>query len=115
MGAVDEYEQILEAEDEFNKRITDLVISMSDIVVYVVDVEQFATIAQLIKVIKEVNVLIGRAIDFFKKHKERGILGEYSPIDLVHSFTYIKTQISEGALCVFGRGAGRARRPPDRL
>ena len=77
MGAVDEYEQILEAEDEFNKRITNLVISMSDIVVYVVDVEQFATIAQLIKVIKEVNVLIGRAIDFFNKHKERGIFGEY--------------------------------------
>ena len=102
-------------EDEFNQKIGDLVISMSDIVVYVVDVKQFATIAQLKAVIEEANVLIGRAVDFFNKHKERGIFGEYSPIDLVRWFTYLKIQISEGALCVFGRDAGRARRPPDRL
>ena len=102
-------------EDEFNQKIGDLVISMSDIVVYVVDVKQFATIAQLKAVIEEANVLIGRAVDFFNKHKERGIFGEYSPIDLVRWFTYLKTQNSEGALCIFGRDAGRARRPPDRL
>ena len=64
-------------EDEFNRKIGDLVISMSDIVVYVVDVKQFATIAQLKAVIEEANVLIGRAVDFFNKHKERGIFGEY--------------------------------------
>ena len=70
-------------EDEFNQKIGDLVISMSDIVVYIVDVKQFATIAQLKAVIEEANVLIGRAVDFFDKHKERGIFGEYSPTDLV--------------------------------
>ena len=102
-------------EDELNQKIADLVVSLSDIIVYVVDVKQFATIEQLIKVIEEANVLIGRAVDFFNKHKERGIFGEYSPIDLVRWHTYLKIQISEGALCVFGRDARRARRPPDRL
>ena len=102
-------------EDEFNQKIGDLVISMSDIVVYVVDVKQFATIAQLTVVIEDANVLIRRVVDFFNKHKERGIFGEYSLIDLVRWFTYLKIQISEGALCVFGRDARRARRPPDRL
>ena len=88
---------------------------MSDIVVYVVNVKQFATTAKLKEVIEESNELIRRAVDFFNKHKERGIFGEYSLIDLVRWFTYLKIQISEGALCVFGRDAGRARRPPDRL
>ena len=77
------YQQILEMEDEFNQRIADLVISMSDVVVYVVDVKQFATIAQLIEVVKEANVLIERAVDFFNMHKERGFFSEYSPIDSV--------------------------------
>ena len=49
------YQQILEMEDEFNKKIADLVISISDIAIYVVDVKQFATMAQLIEVIKEAN------------------------------------------------------------
>ena len=102
-------------EDEFNQNVDDLVISISDIAVYIVDVKQFATIAQLTVVIEDANVLIRRVVDFFNKHKERGIFGEYSPIDLVRWFTYLKIQISEGALCVFGRDAGRARRPPDRL
>ena len=66
---------------------------MSDIVVYVVDVKQFATIAQLKAVIEEANVLIGRAVDFFNKHKERGIFCEYSLIDSVHWFIYVKTQL----------------------
>ena len=57
---------------------------MSDIVVYVVDVKQFATIAQLIEVIKEANTLIKRAVDFFNKHKERGFFSEYSLIDFIH-------------------------------
>ena len=57
---------------------------MSDIAVYVVDVKQFATIAQLTKVIEEANELIDRTVKFFNKYKERGSLGEYSPIDLVH-------------------------------
>ena len=77
------YQQILEMENEFNQKIAGLIISMSDIAVYVVDVKQFATIAQLIVVMKEANDLIRRAVEFFNKHKERGSLGEYSLIDLV--------------------------------
>ena len=102
-------------EDEFNKKIANLVISMSDIVVYIVDVKQFATIAQLIEVINEANVLIGRAVDFFNKHKERGFFSEYSLIDFIHWFTYLKTRFREGVLCISGRRAGRARRAPNRL
>ena len=75
------HQQILEMEDEFNQKIIDLVISMSDIAVYIVDVKQFATIDQLKVVIEEANGLIGGAVEFFKKYKERGSLGEYSLID----------------------------------
>ena len=75
------YEQILEMEDEFNKKIADLVISISDIAVYVVDVKQFATIDQLINVIKKANGLIGRTVELFNKHKKRGSLGEHSLVD----------------------------------
>ena len=71
-------------EDEFNQKIADLVISMSDIAVYIVDVKQFATIAQLTVVIEDANVLIRRVVDFFNKHKGHGTLGENSPIHLVH-------------------------------
>ena len=102
-------------EDKINKNIADLVISMSDIVVYVVDVKQFATIAQLKAVIEEANVLIGRAIDFFNKHKERGTLSEYSLTDSVCLPTHLKTRFSEGILCVSGRSTGRAQRAPGRL
>ena len=85
------YQQILEMENEFNQKIAGLIISMSDIAVYVVDVKQFATIAQLIVVMKEANDLIRRAVEFFNKHKERGSLGEYSLIDLVRWFIDLKT------------------------
>ena len=56
---------------------------MSDIAIYIVDVKQFATIAQLTVVIEDANVLIRRVVDFFNKHKERGIFSEHSPIDLI--------------------------------
>ena len=102
-------------EDEFNQKITGLVISMSDVVVYVVNVKQFATVAKLKAVIEEANGLIRRAVDFFNKHKERGTLGEYSPIDSDRRFTCLITQISKDVLCVFGKGSGRAGRDPDRL
>ena len=102
-------------DDEFNRKIVDLVISMSDIAVYVVDAKQFATIAQLKAVIEEANNLIGRAVDFFNKHKGRGFYSAYSLIDLVHWFTYLKTQFREAILCISGGGAGRARRAPNRL
>ena len=77
------YQQILEMEDEFNQNIANLIISMSDVVIYVVDVKQFATIAKLRTVVEEANGLIRRTIEFFKKHKGRGSLGGYSLIDLV--------------------------------
>ena len=70
-------------EDELNQKIASLVISMSDIVVYIVDVKQFATVDQLKAVIKKANDLISRTVDFFNKHKQRGIFSEYSPIDSV--------------------------------
>ena len=83
------YQQIsgMEVEGEFNQEIVDIVISISDIVVYAVDVKQFATITQLKVVIEEANDLIRRAVDLFNKRKERGIFGEYSPIDSVRWFT----------------------------
>ena len=87
------YQQILEKEDKFNQNITNLVISMSDVVVYVVDVKQFATIEQLKAVIEEANDLIRRAIDFFNKHKGRGIFSECSPIDSACSFTNLKLDL----------------------
>ena len=90
------YQQILDMEDEFNQKITDLVISMSDIVIYVVDVKQFATIAKLKLVIEEANILIGRAVDFFNKHKEHGSYSEYSLIDFFHRLTYLKNSIQRG-------------------
>ena len=96
------YQQVLEMEDELNQKIADLVISMSDIVVYVVDVKQFATIAQLKAVIEEANVLIGRSVDFFNKHKEHGFFSEYSPIDLIRCSSYLETRFREGVLCVSG-------------
>ena len=102
-------------EGEFNQKIADLIISMSDIAVYVVDVKQFATIAQLIEVINEANVLTGRAVDFFNKHKERGFFSEYSLIDSIRWFTYLKTRLREDALCTSGKRARRARNSPDRL
>ena len=74
---------MLEMEDEFNQKIIDLVISMSDIAVYVVDVKQFATIAKLIEVIGKANELIDRTVKFFNKHKERGIFSEYYLFDLI--------------------------------
>ena len=95
-------------EDELNQKIADLIISMSDIAVYVVDVKQFATIAKLKAVIEEANVLIRRVVDFFNKHKERSFFSEYSLIDFIRWFTYLKTLFREGVLCVSGRCAGRA-------
>ena len=99
------YQQILDMEDEFNQKIVDIVTSMSDIAVYVVDVKQFATITQLKAVIEEANVLIRRAVDFFNKRKERGIFSEYCLIDSVRWFTYLKTRFREGFLCISGKGA----------
>ena len=73
----------MEIEDEFNRKIAGLITSMSDIAVYVVDVKQFATIDQLINVIKKANDLIGRTVELFNKYKKRSSLGKHSLIDSV--------------------------------
>ena len=83
------YQQILNMEDGFNQKITDLVTSMSDIVVYVVDVKQFATTAKLKEVIEESNELIRRAVDFFNKYKKHSFFSKHSLIDFICYFTYI--------------------------
>ena len=109
------HQQILDMEDEFNQKITGLVTSMSDIVVYVVDVKQFATSAKLKEVIEEANDLIRQTVNFFDRHKGRGYFSEYSLIDSVCWFTYLKTRFREGILCSSGKGARRARNTPDKL
>ena len=76
-------QQILDVEDARNKEIIELIVSMSDIVNYVVDVEQFATVAQLKSVIGEANELMQRTVEFFNKHKQRGNFSKHSTIQLV--------------------------------
>ena len=102
-------------EDNLNQKIAKLIISMSDIIVYVVDVNQFATIAKLKAVIDEAKDLIDRTVKFFNKHKEHGIFSEYSLIYSDCWFTYIKTRFREGVLCISGKGIRRTRRSPDRV
>ena len=60
-----------------------LIVSMSDIVNYVVDVEQFATVAQLKAVIGEANELMQKTVKFVNEHIERGTLSKHSSIQLV--------------------------------
>ena len=71
------FQKILDAEHKFNQKIVDLINSMSDMVLYVADVKQFATVAQLKTVMKEANDLMRKVVEFINKHKERGIFGEY--------------------------------------
>ena len=72
----------MEAEDELNQKIAELIISMSEVAVYIVDVKQFATMAQLKAVIEEANGLVCRAVNIFNKHKESNILGECSSSEI---------------------------------
>ena len=71
------FQKILDAEHKFNQKIVDLINSMSDMVLYVADVKQFATVAQLKTVMKEANDLMRKVVEFINKHKERSIFGEY--------------------------------------
>ena len=73
----------MDVEDARNKEIIQLIVGMSDIVGYVVDVEQFATVAQLKAVIGEANKLMQKTVEFFNKHKQRGTLSKHSSIRLV--------------------------------
>ena len=45
-------------ENRLNQKIANIIISISDIAVYINDVKQFVIIAQLIKIIKETKILI---------------------------------------------------------
>ena len=76
----------MKAEETFNQAIVDIFDSMCDMVDYVADVNQFATIAQLKTVMEEANTLMRKAVDFFNKHKQHGILGEYLD-SLIHRLT----------------------------
>ena len=69
-------QQILEAEDAYNQKIANLILNMSDVVDFVVDVKQFATIAQLKAVLEEANHLMRKVVDLIGTHKRRGTLGK---------------------------------------
>ena len=74
---------MLDAEDEVNQKIAHLIFTMSDVAIYIVDVEQFATIEQLKVVIQEANELMRNAVKFFNKYKDRGSIGDYFLIDSI--------------------------------
>ena len=67
----------MDAEDTFNQAAIDLIEGMSDMVDYVADVKQFATIAQLKLVLEEASNLMHSAVSFFNKYKRQGSFGEY--------------------------------------
>ena len=73
-------------EDAHTKRITDIIVSMSDMVDYVFKVKQFVTVTKLKEAIEEANDLMGKAVAVFNEHKNRGTLGELGRylIHLVH-------------------------------
>ena len=83
------FQKMLDAEDEVNQKIAHLIFTMSDIAIYVVDVEQFSTIEQLKLVIQEANELMRKAVKFFNKYKDRGSIGDYFLIDSIGWFTEI--------------------------
>ena len=51
-------------------RNANLIISISNITIYIDNVKQFIIIAKLIKIMKEANILIRLAIYFFNKCKK---------------------------------------------
>ena len=77
---------------------------MSDIVNYVVDVEQFATVAQLKAVIGEANELMEKTVKFVKEHKERGTFSKRSYIQLVH-LSCSQSQYPEKVVAAFSPSA----------
>ena len=80
---------MLDAEDEVNQKIAHLIFTMSDVAIYIVDVEQFATIEQLKVVIQEANELMRNAVKFFNKYKDRGSFGDASLIAPISWFIEI--------------------------
>ena len=77
---------------------------MSDIVNYVVDVEQFATVAQLKAVIGEANELMQKTVKFVNEHKERGTFSKHSSIQLAR-LSSSKGQHSEKVVAAFSPSA----------
>ena len=76
-----------------------LIVSMSDIVNYVIDVEQFATVAQLKAVIGEANNLMEKTVKFVNEHKGYGTLSK-SPIQLAR-LSCSKSQYAEKVVAAF--------------
>ena len=66
----------MDVEDAHTKRITDIIVSMSDIVDYVFNVKQFVTVTRLKEAIEEANDLIRKAVAVFNEHKDRGTFSE---------------------------------------
>ena len=98
---------MLDAEDEVNQKIAHLIFTMSDVAIYIVDVEQFATIEQLKVVIQEANDLMRDAVNFFNKYKDRGSFGDYFLIDSISRllrFIYLSNLDQQGfSLPIFHR------------
>ena len=74
----------MDVEDAHTKRITGVIVSMSDMVDYVFNVKQFVTVTKLKEAIEEANDLMRKAVDIFNEHKDRGTFGELGR-SLTHS------------------------------
>ena len=77
---------------------------MSDIVDYVVDVEQFVTVEQLKAVIGEANELMQKTVKFVDEHKGRGTLSKHSPVQLAR-ITCSQSQYLEKIVAAFSPSA----------
>ena len=88
-----------------NKEIVGLIVSMSDIVNYVVDVEQFATVAQLKAVIGEANELMEKTVKFVNEHKERGTFSKRSSSIQLVRLSSSQSQYPEKVVAAFSPSA----------
>ena len=66
----------MEVDSAHNQAIIDLIVAMADMVDYVVDIRQFATIAKLKVVLEEANQIMRKAVEFVKKHSQRSTFRE---------------------------------------
>ena len=81
----------MDVEDAHTKRITGIIVSMSDMVDYVFNIKQFVTVTKLKEAIEEAKDLMGKAVDVFNKHKDRGTFGKpgCSTIPLVYQHNFL--------------------------
>jgi hypothetical protein len=67
----------LKAQDTENKLVLDLVANMADVVCFVFDVEQFATVPQLKAVIEEIKSPMGETAELVAKRSTRPLICAY--------------------------------------